>query len=197
MNGWTADPFEGAPGGVPPPPPYAGYPTAGGAAAAGYVAPQYGAGAYGGAAAAYGYGSVYGRRGVAAVTGVQDAMARFARVSAAVDDALRSLHLLFDALFGLGVAAKALAAETSVMVRAKSGPVAFVVRLLRRLARLWRLLVLAIISPVDAPLGVILRAIGISTPPPRALEDAVRREEVFNQAFEDGFEGNGEDDANL
>ena len=186
MNGWSTDPFE-APGAVPPPPPppYAGY----GAGAAGYGAPQYGA-TYGGAA--YGY-SAYGRRGVAAVTGVQDAMARFARVSAAVDDALRSLHLLFDALFGLGLAARSLASETSVLVRAKSGPVAFVVRLLKRIARLWRLLVLAVISPVDAPFGVMLRAIGVGTPPPQAITEAVEAEEAFNNAFAEGRE----DEANL
>lgn len=172
--------------------PYTSYPAYG----------SYGgaySGAYGGAAGYYGaavaapgaYGGALGaRRGVAAVAGgVQDAMARFARVSAAVDDALRSLHMLFDALFGLGVAAGALFGELRVLLRAKSGPAAFVGRMLRRVLRIWRMLMVAVASPLHSPFGVVLGALGVAPPtPPTGEEDTMQRV-VEQHAFESAFDG--------
>lgn len=162
---------------IPPPPPYGGayggaYPYSstvygagyGGGYGAGYGAGYGGMGAYGGMNTMMGGG--YGmRRGVAAVAGVQDAMARFARVSAAVDDALRSLHLLFDALFGIGMAFGSLAGEMRVLIRLKSGPAAFLGRMLRRIARIWRFLMVAVMSPIDTPLALLLRILGLAAPP--------------------------------
>lgn len=129
-------------------------------------------GGYGGGAAGYlgaaRAGLARGAPGMPAgagvLGGVQEAMARFARVSALVEDALRSLHLLFDALFGLGVSASAFSRELAVLLRAKTGPGAFIARCIRRLGRLWRLLTMVFVSPVGgrfSPVAVVLRVLGL------------------------------------
>lgn len=128
----------------------------------GYGAAGYSAGAYG-ARGAYARGAPL-PPGAGVLGGVQEAMARFARVSALVEDALRSLHLLFDALFGLGVSASAFSRELAVLLQAKTGPGAFIARCIRRLGRLWRLLMMVFVSPIGgrySPVAVALRVLGL------------------------------------
>ena len=98
------------------------------------------------------------------------------QVSVAFDDALRSLHLLLKVLFGLGMAFKSPAGETSILVQAKTGRLAFIDRQLKRITRLLRLFVIEVISPVDASLGLLLRAVGFSTPHPNSVQQALEAE---------------------
>lgn len=128
-----------------------------------YSGYAYGGGAYAGGAA-YGGGGAYAlatRRGAAAAAGVlggvQDAMARFARVSAVVDDALRSLHLLFDALFGLGMAIRALAKELRTMGKTVT-PATYLAKQLRRIVRV------LVAAGRLSPLGILLRLLGFAVP---------------------------------
>lgn len=154
-------------------PGYTGYGT--------YPTYGYGSSYYSGAfpryspyGAGYSLGGAYNRAGYAApgaqypgavvLSGVHDAMQRFARVSSMVEEVLRNLHMLFDAMFGLGCSLGAFRQEARMWLAVKQGPAAFVARLLKRIARLWKLLFMFIMSPVAgrfSPVAVVLRILGL------------------------------------
>lgn len=93
-------------------------------------------------------------------------MARFARVSALLEDVLRHLHMLFDAVFGLAYSVGALRHEVGGWLACKHGPTAAILRLLRRLGGggLWRVLYLVLLSPAAgrfSPVALVLRILGL------------------------------------
>lgn len=91
-------------------------------------------------------------------------MTRFARVSALIDDVLRHLHMLFDAVFGLGYSIGAVRAETRMWLAVKTGPVAIASRMFRTVASVWRLLTLFFLSPMAgrfSPVALVLRILGL------------------------------------
>lgn len=99
------------------------------------------------------------------LTTMQDAMTRFARVSAHVDEVLRHLHMLFDAVFGLGYSVGAVRAEAHLWLATKIGPVALVVRMARALTSLWRVVALFLMSPMAgrfSPVALVLRMLGLA-----------------------------------
>lgn len=102
--------------------------------------------------------------GTSVLTSVQEAMTRFARVSALIDDVLRHLHMLFDAVFGLGYSLGAFHAEARLWLALKTGPVAALVRVVRAVASVWRLLTLFFLSPMAgrySPVALVLRILGL------------------------------------
>ncbi|KAI0561038.1 Peroxin 13 [Gracilaria domingensis] len=117
------------------------------------------------------------------MTGMHDAMARFARVSSMIEDILRNLHMLFDALFGLGYSLSAFKHEATMWLAVKTGPVAYVARVLRRAASVWKLLCLFFMSPLAgrfSPVALVLRILGLvpeDDPLEVALEEYRRRRE--------------------
>eukprot|EP00173_Palmaria_palmata_P005401 Plantae.Rhodophyta-Palmaria_palmata.ctg9528.p1 GENE.Plantae.Rhodophyta-Palmaria_palmata.ctg9528~~Plantae.Rhodophyta-Palmaria_palmata.ctg9528.p1 ORF type:complete len:241 (+),score=23.99 Plantae.Rhodophyta-Palmaria_palmata.ctg9528:77-799(+) len=103
--------------------------------------------------------------GAAVISGIQEAMQRFARVSGLLEEILRNLHLLFDGVFGLGYSVAGFYDEARLWLAVKSGPAAFFVRVARKLAKLWRLLTLFFCSPLAgefSPVGLLLRLLGIA-----------------------------------
>lgn len=95
---------------------------------------------------------------------LQEAMARFARVTALVDDVLRHVHMLFDAVFGLAYAVGAARAETAMWLALKQGPVAFLSRVVRAVSSIWRLVALFLLSPMAgrfSPVALVLRILGL------------------------------------
>lgn len=102
--------------------------------------------------------------GAAVLSGMQEAMQRFARVSGLLEETLRNLHLLFDGVFGLGYSLGAFYDEARLWLAVKTGPAAFLVRVAKKLAKLWRLLALFLVSPLAgefSPVGLVLRMLGI------------------------------------
>lgn len=102
--------------------------------------------------------------GTTMLNSVQEAMARFARVSAMIDDVLRHLHMLFDAIFGLGYTLGAVHAETRLWLAVKTGPVAAITRAVRSVSSIWRLLTLFFLSPMAgrySPIALVLRILGL------------------------------------
>eukprot|EP00737_Agarophyton_chilense_P003609 gb/GEZJ01004277.1/.p1 GENE.gb/GEZJ01004277.1/~~gb/GEZJ01004277.1/.p1 ORF type:complete len:280 (-),score=22.37 gb/GEZJ01004277.1/:285-1124(-) len=98
------------------------------------------------------------------MTGMHDAMARFARISSMIEDILRNLHMLFDALFGLGYSLGAFKHEATMLLAVKTGPVAHIAQLLRRAFSVWRLLCLFFMSPLAgrlSPVALVLRILGL------------------------------------
>jgi hypothetical protein len=149
------------------PSPYGpGYSSYGGIGGVG-MAGMGGLGGYGGGR----HGGVIGdlrqaQAGSAAVvSGMQEAMQRFARVSGLLEEVLRNVHLLFDGVFGLGYSLGAFQDEARMWLAVKSGPVAFALRLLSGMRRLWRLLVLFFCSPMAgrfSPVALVLRIVGVA-----------------------------------
>lgn len=95
---------------------------------------------------------------------LHDAMARFARVSAHIDEVLRHLHMLFDAVFGLGYSLGAMREEARLWLANKTGPVAIVCRILRAFTSVWRILSLFFLSPMAgrySPVATVLRILGL------------------------------------
>lgn len=98
------------------------------------------------------------------MSGMNDAMARFARVSSMIEDVLRNLHMLFDALFGLGYSLNAFRHEAKMWLSAKTGPFAVVAKIMRRASSVWRLLCLFFMSPLAgrfSPIALVLRILGL------------------------------------
>lgn len=98
------------------------------------------------------------------LSNIHDAMARFARVSAHIDEVLRHLHMLFDAVFGLGYSLSAMREEARLWLANKTGPVAVACRLFRAFTSLWRILSLFFLSPMAgrySPVAVVLRILGL------------------------------------
>lgn len=98
---------------------------------------------------------------------LQEAMTRFARVTALVDDVLRHVHMLFDAVFGLAYAVGAARAETAMWLALKQGPVAFLSRIVRAVSSIWRLVALFLLSPMAgrfSPVALVLRILGLVPP---------------------------------
>lgn len=98
------------------------------------------------------------------LSGMHEAMARFARVSSMIEEVLRNLHMLFDAIFGLGYSVGAFRQEAGQWLAIKSGPVGYVARLIRRAANVWRLLCLFFMSPAAgrfSPVALVLRILGL------------------------------------
>lgn len=172
--------------GVPPagmPPGYGGYSSYGGGYNSGYgggYGGMYSGGYSGGYGGGYGvpYGS-YGMQrqnataqlasgaretGAMVLSGMHEAMARFARVSSMIEEVLRNLHMLFDAVFGLGYSVGAFRQEAGQWLAIKTGPVGYLARLLRRAANVWRLLCLFFLSPAAgrfSPVALVLRILGL------------------------------------
>jgi hypothetical protein len=124
---------------------------------------MYGSGRYGGGI----HGGIgQAQAGSAAVlSGMQEAMQRFARVSGMLEEVLRNVHLLFDGVFGLGYSLGAFHEEARMWLSVKSGPAAFVLRLLKSMKRLWRLVALFICSPMAgrfSPVALVLRVLGVA-----------------------------------
>jgi hypothetical protein len=95
---------------------------------------------------------------------MQEAMQRFARVSALMEEVLRNLHMLFDGVFGLGYSIGAFHQEASRWLAIKSGPVALLKRIVAHVARLWRLVALFLCSPMAgrfSPVALVLRILGV------------------------------------
>lgn len=95
---------------------------------------------------------------------MHEAMSRFARVSSMIEEVLRHLHMLFDAIFGLGYSLGAFRQEAGQWLGVKTGPVGYLARLLRRAANLWRLLCLFFMSPAAgrfSPVALVLRILGL------------------------------------
>lgn len=102
--------------------------------------------------------------GTQVLSNLHDAMARFARVSAHIDEVLRHLHMLFDAVFGLGYSLGAMREEARLWLANKTGPVAIVCRLLRAFTSIWRILSLFFLSPMAgrySPVAIVLRILGL------------------------------------
>lgn len=121
--------------------------------------------------------------GAAVLSGMQEAMQRFARVSALLEEVLRNLHLLFDGVFGLGYSVGAFHDETQLWLSVKTGPVAFLKRIYLKLARLWRLITLFLCSPFAGefgPMGLVLRLLGLA-PNEQALMTDVG-DEIFSSS---------------
>ncbi|PXF43397.1 hypothetical protein BWQ96_06892 [Gracilariopsis chorda] len=98
------------------------------------------------------------------MSGMHDAMARFARVSSMIEDILRNLHMLFDALFGLGYSLSAFRHEAKMWLSVKTGPLAVVAKIVRRASNVWRLLCLFFMSPLAgrfSPVALVLRILGL------------------------------------
>lgn len=98
------------------------------------------------------------------LSGMHEAMARFARVSSMIEEVLRHLHMLFDAIFGLGYSIGAFRQEASQWLAIKTGPVGYLARLIRRAANVWRLLCLFFMSPAAgrfSPVALVLRILGL------------------------------------
>lgn len=98
------------------------------------------------------------------LSGMHEAMSRFARVSTLVEDVLRHLHMLFDAIFGLGYSIGAFREEARLWLGVKTGPVAYLARLLKRAANVWRLLCVFFMSPMAgrfSPVALVLRILGL------------------------------------
>lgn len=134
-------------------------------------------------------GSMYGGAqqaqagGAAVLSGMQEAMQRFARVSALLEEVLRNLHLLFDGVFGLGYSIGAFHDEAQLWLSVKTGPAAFLKRIYLKLARLWRLITLFLCSPFAGefgPMGFVLRLLGI-VPSEQALMTDVG-DEIFSSS---------------
>lgn len=170
------------------PAPYSSYgrfssPIAGGYGGAygnGYAG-MYGAGTAGGGSAFSPYAGTYAGRygalvggamqaqagGAAVLSGMQEAMQRFARVSGLMEEVLRNLHMLFDGVFGLGYSLGAFHNEARMWLAVKSGPAAFAMRMFAKLTRLWRLLTIFLCSPLAgefSPVAIVLRILGIAPP---------------------------------
>jgi hypothetical protein len=138
----------------------------------GFNSAMYGTGHYGSgyAAGAGRYGAMLAGAqtahdgGAAVLSGMQEAMQRFARVSAMMEEMLRNLHMLFDGLFGLGYSIGAFHQEASRWLAVKSGPVALLKRVVAHIARLWRLIALFLCSPMAgrfSPVALVLRILGV------------------------------------
>lgn len=120
--------------------------------------------------------------GTTMLNSLQEAMARFARVSALVDDVLRHLHMLFDAIFGLGYTLGAVHAEARLWFAVKTGPVAAFTRAIRSVASVWRLLTLFFLSPMAgrfSPVALVLRILGLV---PEDLSDVYPQNEPFQSS---------------
>lgn len=95
---------------------------------------------------------------------LQDAMTRFARVSAHIDEVLRHLHMLFDAVFGLGYSLGAMREEARMWLANKTGPVAILWRILRAVTSIGRILSIFFLSPMAgrySPIALVLRVLGL------------------------------------
>lgn len=153
--------------------------------AGGYVG--YGSGVYGASAGYSPYGAGYGAGGAmvggghlgalagsaqqaqaggaAVLSGMQEAMQRFARVSGLMEEVLRHLHLLFNGVFGLGYSLGAFHDEARMWLAVKTGPAAFVMRLVAKLTRLWRLITIFLCSPLAgefSPVSLVLQLLGVA-----------------------------------
>lgn len=166
---------------------YGRYATGYGAYASGYGGIY--SGGTGGAGAAFSpYGGAYAGRygtivggamqaqagGAAVLSGMQEAMQRFARVSGLMEEVLRHLHMLFDGIFGLGYSLGAFQEEARMWLAVKSGPTAFLVRMLGKLARLWRLVTIFLCSPFAgefSPVAFVFRLLGLTPYSEEALLD--------------------------
>lgn len=159
----------------------------------------YGSGVYGSGSGMYShYGTAYGTGigrsgplyggaqqaqagGAAVLSGMQEAMQRFARVSGLMEEVLRNLHLLFDGVFGLGYSIGAFHDEAKMWLSVKTGPVAFIRRVCAKLARLWRLITLFLCSPFAgefSPISLVLQLLGFAPTEQALMNDA--SEEVFS-----------------
>lgn len=134
-------------------------------------------------------GAIYGGAqqaqagGAAVLSGMQEAMQRFARVSSLLEEVLRNLHLLFDGVFGLGYSIGAFHDEAQLWLSVKSGPAAFLKRIYLKLARLWRLITLFLCSPFAGefgPMGFVLRLLGIVPSEQALMTDA--GDEIFSSS---------------
>lgn len=127
------------------------------------------------------------------LSGMHDAMSRFARVSSMIEDVLRNLHMLFDAVFGLGYSLGAFRQEARMWLAIKTGPVGFVARVLKRASNVWRLLCLFFMSPMAgrfSPVALVLRILGL-VPEEDPLE--VTLVDLWRQREGDGGEEGGLD----
>lgn len=122
--------------------------------------------------------------GAAVLSGMQEAMQRFARVSGLLEEVLRNLHLLFDGVFGLGYSIGAFHDEAQLWLSVKTGPVAFLKRIYQKLARLWRLITLFLCSPFAGefgPMSLALRILGIAPSEQALMADA--GDEIFSNSY--------------
>lgn len=109
-------------------------------------------------------GSSAQHAGTQVLNSMHDAMTRFARVSTLIDDVLRHLHMLFDAVFGLGYSVGAVREEARMWLAVKSGPVALIWRALRTALSVWRVLCIFFMSPMAgrySPVALVLRILGL------------------------------------
>lgn len=168
---------------------YGRYGTQFGTGLAGYgsgmhATSPYGSGYAGGigrTGALYGGAQQAQAGGAAVLSGMQEAMQRFARVSAMLEEVLRNLHLLFDGVFGLGYSIGAFHDEAQLWLSVKTGPAAFLKRIYMKLARLWRLITLFLCSPFAGefgPMGFVLRLLGIVPSEQTLMSDV--GDEVFS-----------------
>ena len=100
------------------------------------------------------------------VSGMQDALSRFARVSSMVEDVLRSLHMLFDAVFALAYAIGAVRQEATAWL-ALTKRTSIRGRLKALLVRLCNVLNAVFVSPFAAersPIVYLLRLLRIIPP---------------------------------
>lgn len=131
------------------------------------------------------------------LTSMHDAMARFARVSSMIEDVLRNLHMLFDAVFGLGYSLGAFQQEARLWMAIKTGPVGVVARVLRRALSIWRLLCLFFVSPLAgrfSPVALVLRILGL-VPEEDPLEVSLM--DLWRQREGEGGEGEDGADSSL
>lgn len=98
------------------------------------------------------------------LSGVHNAMTRFARVSSMIEDVLRNLHMLFDAIFGLGYSLGAFRQELRLWLAIKEGPVGHIARFIRKASSMWKLLCIFFLSPLAgrfSPIAFVLRVLGL------------------------------------
>lgn len=140
--------------------------------------------------------------GAMVLSGMQEAMSRFARVSALIEEVLRHLHMLFDALFGLGFSIGAFRQEASLWLAIKTGPVGYLARLVRRASNVWRLLCLFFMSPMAgrfSPVALVLRILGLvpeEDPLDASLTELWRNQEQPEQDADDSS-SRGLDSSNM
>jgi hypothetical protein len=110
--------------------------------------------------------------GAAVLSGMQEAMQRFARVSGLMEEVLHNLHVLFDGVFGLGYSIGAFHDEARLWLSVKTGPAGILRRIYLKCRRLWRLITLFLCSPFAgefSPLSLVLRLLGVA--PAESLPD--------------------------
>lgn len=98
------------------------------------------------------------------LSNMQHALHRFARVSSLIEDVLRHLHMLFDAVFGLIYSISAARQEVSLWLSAKTPPAAWMRRLLRKVSAIWKVLCVFFVSPLAgrfSPVALVLRILGL------------------------------------